>query len=425
MQAYLVCEDEQLARSIQQVLIRERIECSNSSVFPFSQAVRRQRSGPLDLIIAVLPEDPLRSVEALEVLAELPRHERSVVIAVGPAADAKLVIRALRGVVDDYVDVHELESELIASLAGWRRKWAVDRPEGQLVAVVGPSGGSGSSTIAANLAVLMAKQLGTLALLDLKHETGDLAALLDLKPTYSLADLSRNLDRLDEVLLQRTLVAHPSGVHLLAAPRALGDVEAITAEGLRRSIGLARSSFPSVLVDLDHRFGQGELEVLRQAEVILLVLRLDFNSLKHATRFLDHLDGLGIPLDRVRVIVNKAGQPKEVPLAKAEEALKRKVALTIPDEPKVVNRANNNGVPVVIDAPSSKVAKALVKLAESIRTPAQAEKPRSAVAPHSASKPEPHSAGRWTEAAHLPAAPTQAKPGPMLAQVRAVAEWRS
>jgi pilus assembly protein CpaE len=420
MQAYLVCEDEELGRSIQQVLHRERVECPGPSLIPFSQAVRRQASAPADLVIAVLPDDPLRSVEALEVLAELPRGERTVVIAVGPAADAKLVIRALRGVVDDYVDIKELESELIASLAGWRRKWAFDRPEGQLIAVLGPSGGVGASTIAVNLAVLMARRLGKVALVDLKHETGDLAALLDLKPTYSLADLSRNLDRLDEVLLQRTLLEYSGGVHLLAAPRALGDVEAISPEGVGRSIGLVRSAFPAVVVDLDHRFGPEQLAVIRQAEVILIVLRLDFNALKHATRFLDHLDGLGVPLDRVRVVVSQAGQPKEVPLAKAEEALKRKVTHSIPHDPKVVNRANNNGIPVVVDAPSSKVAKALVKLAESIQ-PAEkkGEPPKSALRFSALPAADPTPPARQGDAARRTAAK------PVAAGARPGGEWRS
>ena len=138
MQAFLVCEDEQLGRSIQQVLLRERVDCPISSLISFGQAAQKLTGGPVDLVIAVLPEDPLRSVEALEFLASVPRGERTVVIAVGPAADAKLVIRALRGAVDDYVDQKELESELSAALAGWRRKWSLNRPEGRLVAVLSP-----------------------------------------------------------------------------------------------------------------------------------------------------------------------------------------------------------------------------------------------------------------------------------------------
>jgi len=420
MQAYLLSEDEALSRLIQKILVSERVDCPNSSVIGYGQAARRLMNGPADLIIAVLPDDPIQSVEALEMLTHLPRGERTVVIAIGPAADAKLVIRALRGVVDDYVDVREMESELAASLTGWRRKWMPDRSEARLIAVLAPSGGAGSSTISASLAVLMAKQLGSVALFDLKLETGDLAALLDLKPTYSLADLSKNLERLDEVLLRRTLVEHSSGGHLLASPNVLADVDAVKLDGVRRTIGLARLAFPAIVVDLDHRFDPVQVEILRQADVVVVVLRLDFTSLKNTTRFLDHLNGLGIPIERVRLVVNKAGQPREVPLAKAEEALKHKVFLSIPDEPKVVNRANNHGVPVVLDAPSSKTAKCLVKLAQAVQAPVAKE----------ASRPNP-----LTKGTHLPASVRVAasRPAPtaesghnlVAARARLTGEWRS
>ena len=95
-------------------------------------------------------------------------------------------------------------------------------------------------------------------------------------------------------------------------------------------------------------------------------MRLDFTSMMNARRILEHLEFLSVPPRQVRLVVNRHGQPKEVPAAKAEDALGVKVFHYVPDEPKVVNRANNNGVPVVIDAPSSKVSKSITKLAISL-----------------------------------------------------------
>ena len=106
-----------------------------------------------------------------------------------------------------------------------------------------------------------------------------------------------------------------------------------------------------MVVDLDHSFHAEQVDVLRQADIILLVLRLDFASLRNARRTLEHLERLGIDRDRVRLVVNRYGQPKEVPFAKAEEALGLKIFHYVPDDPKSVNRANNNGVPVVTREP--------------------------------------------------------------------------
>src|SRR5205823_1273158 len=101
-------------------------------------------------------------------------------------------------------------------------------------------------------------------------------------------------------------------------------------------------------------------------DVILLVLRLDFTCLRNAQRVFDYFDQVGISRDRVRVVVNRYGQAKEVPAGKAEEALRVKVAHYIPDDAKTVNRANNSGVPVVLESPSAKVAKSMVALAASV-----------------------------------------------------------
>jgi pilus assembly protein CpaE len=368
MNVFLVSEDESLARTIRQIMIRERVHCPLSSVISFDQAVRRLALSPPDLIVAVLPEDPVRCVEALEMLAAIPRTDRTLVVAVGPAADAKLVIRALRGVVDDYLDVSDLEHELVAVLSSWSRRWTLERPEGKLVAVLAPSGGSGSSTIAANIAVELARELKTVGLIDLKLETGDLAALLDLKPTHSLSDLCKNIERLDQSFFQQSLVAHASGVRLLSAPKHLADVDLVTPESVRQAIGLARVTFPLVVVDLEHRFAAEQIQILRQADVILVVLRLDFTSLKNATKFLEHLDGLGVPSTRIRLVVNRHGQPKEVPLAKVEEALHMKAFHVLPDDPRTINRANNHGNPVVLEDRKSKIARSLAGLALAIQT---------------------------------------------------------
>jgi pilus assembly protein CpaE len=217
-----------------------------------------------------------------------------------------------------------------------------------------------------NLATVLAKQHKIAALIDLKLETGDLAPLLDLKPTYTLADLCHNIARMDRTLFERSLTRHPSGVHLLGAPRHYDDIAQVTPEGVHQAIALARSSFPYVLVDLDHSFRAEQVEVLREADSVLLVLRLDFASLRNAHRALELLERLGVDRDRIYLIVNRYGQPKEIPFSKAEEALGMKIFHYVPDDPKSINRANNNGVPVVTESPSSRVAKSVTKLANSV-----------------------------------------------------------
>ena len=89
--------------------------------------------------------------------------------------------------------------------------------------------------------------------------------------------------------------------------------------------------------------------------------------------------------------------------------------------PRSSTGANNNGIPVILDAPTSKVSKALMKLAESIQAPTRPEPPKPAHGSQAATKAEPMAAGRRVEVGRRPTASPEGKPG----AVRAVAEWRS
>jgi pilus assembly protein CpaE len=363
MQVLLISDHEATGGPVRQVLLKGGLDCPADRVVTPETAAARLAKAPADLVVAVLGPDPDRLLAAT---AELSVRPPTRLVVVGPATDPKLVLRALRGGADDFIDEAELEAELSAALARCRAARSEPEATGRLIAVLAPSGGSGSSTLAANIATVLAKEHHKAALLDLKLEAGDLAALLDLKPDFTLADLCQNVERLDGSLLERALSRHASGVHLLAPPRQLADVPFVTAEGVRRALALARVAFPYVVADLDHSFRDEQMQVLRQADVVLLVLRLDFASLRNARRALEHLERSGVPPDRFRLVVNRYGQPKEVPAAKAEEALGIKIFHYVPDEPRTVNRANNNGVPVVLEAPSAKVSRSVARLAAGV-----------------------------------------------------------
>jgi pilus assembly protein CpaE len=317
---------------------------------------------PEVLVVTLAPD----ADRALAVLGNLRLGTQARILAVGPTADSRLILRALRAGAADYLDEADLEAGLLDALARLRAELPAQAEPGRLIALLAPSGGSGSSTLAVNVATVLAGEHKSSVLFDLKLEAGDLAALLDLRPTHTLADLCQNAANMDRVMFERSLSRHASGVHLLAAPRTLADVAQVTPEGVRQALAVARSQFPYVVADLDHSFREEQLLLLRQADVILVVLRLDFTALRNTQRTLEYLAQLGIPTDRVRLVVNRYGQPKEVPAAKAEEALGVKIAHYVPDEPKTVNRANNSGVPVVLESPRASVSRSVTKLAISV-----------------------------------------------------------
>ena len=152
--------------------------------------------------------------------------------------DPKLILHALHRGADDFLDQDELESEFAAILERVLAKQDKSSTPGRVVALLSAGGGCGASTLAVNLAATLAVERGTCGLVDLTGH-GDLAPLLDLQPSFTLADLCENESGLDQAMFEKMLVHHGSGVRLLAAPLHLGGVRSLTARGVTQALELS------------------------------------------------------------------------------------------------------------------------------------------------------------------------------------------
>jgi Flp pilus assembly CpaE family ATPase len=107
----------------------------------------------------------------------------------------------------------------------------------------------------------------------------------------------------------------------------------------------------------------------------LLVARPDYTSLRHTRRILDQLGHLGLPRQRVRLVINRQGQAKELPAEEVQRTLEVDHCHLIPDDPATVHAASGTGVPLVLKAPSSRAAQAIERLAGTFCPPAAAPAP--------------------------------------------------
>jgi pilus assembly protein CpaE len=377
MRVLIASDDERAAQRIWEVFARNGWEDSTRHTVPLELVADRASRLLPELVVVVLPSSPAEGLQALrETRNTLPKVH---VLAMGPATEAKLVLNALHAGADEYVDESMLEGEVAAALVRFKAKHApqvAGRRAGQVIAVLGPSGGSGSSTLAVNLSTALAGRSGECGLIDLRLAAGDLVAMLDLQPTHTIAALCDRLARVDQSMFEQFFVRHPSGVHLLAAPREYADIRRVTGKGVRRTLALSRVRFPYTVIDLDNAFDDEQVEALWQSDTVFLVLRLDYTSVRNARRALDNIKQLGIGLDRVRLVANRYREAKQLRAGQAEEALEMRIKHYIPDDPARVNRAINKGIPLVLQRPSAKVSKSIVDLATSANgkfEPSQAE----------------------------------------------------
>jgi pilus assembly protein CpaE len=240
--------------------------------------------------------------------------------------------------------------------------------EGLVVAVFSPKGGVGRTTIAVNLAVAAASELGKkVTLVDGSFQFGDVAVLLNLNPkNKSMAELAPELEAGgDPDSVETYTQAHSSGIRVLLAPASPEMAELITPAGVKHVIEILRQHSELVVVDCAAWFNDTLLGILDLADVVLTVLTLEITSIKNTRLFLEVAEQLGYS-HKVRLVLNRADTTLGIRVADVEHSIGRKVDHTIVSDGRAVVYALNRGVPFVLSNRESQVSQDVLRLAASI-----------------------------------------------------------
>jgi pilus assembly protein CpaE len=239
--------------------------------------------------------------------------------------------------------------------------------ESSVIAIIGSRGGVGCTSLAVNLGSTIAQDPAhTTALIDLDLALGDADVALDLMADYTLADVAMNIDRLDMTFLRRSLCKHTSGLSLLPHPVQMEDASLIREDHLQRVIGLLRASYTHLVLDLSKSFSPTDMTAMRMADVVLLVAQLELSSLRNVVRMLLTLGNDPDLAPKVQVVLNRVTPDSDITLKKAEETIGKPVFWQIPSDPKAMTDSRNQGVPLLLHAPKSKVQQSIAGLAQAL-----------------------------------------------------------
>jgi pilus assembly protein CpaE len=257
------------------------------------------------------------------------------------------LLQAMRSGVRDFLEKPFDRAELSSLIARVSSDHTFEAPSrtvvGKLFVVLGTKGGVGTSTVAVNLAVELAQISGkSTILLDFSRPMGDVAALLDLKPSFQLRDAMENFKRLDPTLLSGLLTPHKSGLKILSGAAHLEDWQHASFPAIERLVEIAQQSFEFVVMDFGSFYSAEWQNVLRAAEV-LLVSEADLPGLAKLHRHLGALAKLQVSSAQLRLIINRWHRHDEQALEKVENGMKIPVFARLPNNFKQVSEATVRG----------------------------------------------------------------------------------
>lgn len=313
--------------------------------------------------------------EGLRLASGLEDASRPVaVILIQQSLDTTVLRRALRSGVSDMFGADELhaldfQQAVDRALADARDRGPhaapasaqEDHAPGHVVTVFSTKGGCGKSLVATNLAVLLAKDNHSVALVDLDLQSGDLAIMLQVMPSLSLYDAALATDRMDAEALRGYLTPHTTGLRLLAAPLEPSLSEAVTGPAVAKIMTLLRESFDYVIVDSPAFFTDQILAAIDQSSHVILVASLDVPSVKNLRTALTTLQQLGHPRERILTVLNRADSNVGLRVADVEKSLGTAIDVQLPSS-RDVPMSINQGSPLAAERRRSDVVQAISRL---------------------------------------------------------------
>lgn len=313
--------------------------------------------------------------DALELAARLRSTCRAATVMLVDAPDTDLMRRALRAGIADVIPLDAPRPEIVDMVTGALDRVLADKGNGdgedtthagKVVTVFSTKGGVGKTVLATNLASGLAKYHGrSVAIIDLDLQFGDVGIMMSITPERTVYDAVQSFERLDVSMLQGYLMQHPSGVKALLAPTKPEDAEGLTAHRLSSIIRLLRTVFDFIVIDTAPAFNDVTLAALDASDLVYVVTMMDVASVKNTRISLQKLRQLGYDQGAMRLVLNRADSKVFMNVDDVEEAVGDRISGRIPSD-LLVPRSVNRGMPVVLEAPKTRVAKAILAVVDDV-----------------------------------------------------------
>ncbi len=262
----------------------------------------------------------------------------------------------------------DLEAAVTRVWINQKRHQLVDGQEkGKLLVVTGHKGGSGTTTVAVNLAVALGELIPEgLALVDLGRPFPDVGNFLDQEPSYSILDLMQNMDDLDQVFLQRIMQPYGEKLFILHGCSDFREQENIEPEAIGKIFSLLRSHYKYTIVDLSHWLDDFFLQVVMEADMVLMLTGLTVPDLRNLKRMWPALLEWHQERKKIKLVVNRFDRGNGLQLKDVEQMMQQPVFATLASDYLLMMESLNQGTPLGVTAGRSKLWRDMKGLAQKV-----------------------------------------------------------
>jgi DNA-binding response OmpR family regulator len=384
----IVDDDAGLSRLVGLILTRAGYEVHHAQTGAEGLAKVAEARPDLILLDVMMPlldgHEVCRRIRANPATSMLP------IIMLSALEQVEDKVKGLESGADDYVAKPVDPKELVLRVRSLLHRASFNQPPpSRTVAVFGAKGGVGATSVALNVAVMIARAGHSVSLVEMRTSGATLRYQLRLRGLHHLGELlALEPDQIRRPEVERRLLRHTSGLHVLLGPPYASE-RPLTAAHVERVLDVLTPISEHVILDLDSLLvGEGPRRALDLAEQNLLVTEPEMLAVQCAALQVQRLKDWAI-FDRTNLVImtrsaaashmnrveveNRLGMGGGEPQAasrwepralEVDIRVRQGVAAVIPAAPELFQHAVREGVPITLIEPSNPAARALHDLAD-------------------------------------------------------------
>ena len=351
--------DEANRNFLAQLLHKKKYQVRQAS--SGEEGIRMVREAAPSMVIFDTGLPDLKATDLIERLQHIPEIANAPCVVLTSHPDPEEMQACLQaGCAEYYVKSGMVMMTLVDAiprLLTEGRRLRKKREQGYLIVFLSAKGGTGTSSLCANIAMNMAAQnpQAGVAVADLVLPMGTIAPLVGIQdPKIDLVSVAGELDeKISAEYLGKQLPVPPHWLfHLLpGAPDPETSIN-LNFSQIPNIVHALRQAYDYVLVDLGRSLLRISLPIIQAADLVVLILSTDLSTVNQTKKLWHYLREQGIQANRVYAIINRAVGLEGLTRAETEKLLEISINLTIPYMMGNFTLANNQNTPISVKFPN-------------------------------------------------------------------------
>jgi DNA-binding response OmpR family regulator len=334
------------------------------------EALGKVKTERPDLVILDIMLPDMDGIEICRRLRARPETTTLPIMMLSARGQVPDKVMGLRAGADEYMTKPIHPEELVARVEALleRTRRLRQTRQGKAFGFIGAKGGVGTTTVALNIAVALAKREKATIAVELRPYFGTFSLQLGQAPTQNLGDLlALEPEAIDERELTIRLANHSTGLRTLFGPQKINQYRGIRPDQAEAVItGLIRIA-DYTIVDLPCYPSSASQAALRHCDFVVLVMEPEPGCVQAAKMTLEMLQSWGVSGGLVgSVIVNRTASAMSLKSDEISSQLDCSIIGVVPLAAEACLSSQKRGVPFVVSQPDNPASANLVELADKL-----------------------------------------------------------